>query len=167
MQRQVTTGQRVERTGEVSKVHFIDRMVDDPTVILDADDLCHSSMGYNDSDVSSKGESAGQRWARPTRKAQATSWSKRRQTWGPVDHTSQATSDQEWGQVLRETRRVVEFLLHRERKLDVKTDMAARRVARLERENEEKGGQRARSQPDGSPRGQDQCREVGRRKVFR
>ena len=37
----------------------------------------------------------------------------------------QATMDQEWAKELREIRRMVEFLVHRERKLDVKTDVAA------------------------------------------
>ena len=36
----------------------------------------------------------------------------------------QSTSDQEWTQELHEIRRVVEFLVRRERKLDVKTDVA-------------------------------------------
>ena len=37
----------------------------------------------------------------------------------------QATMDQEWAKELREIRRMVEFLVHGERKLDVKTDVAA------------------------------------------
>ena len=40
----------------------------------------------------------------------------------------QATMDQEWATELREIRRMVEFLVQRERKLDVKTDVAARRL---------------------------------------
>ena len=47
----------------------------------------------------------------------------------------QATMDQEWAKELREIRRMVEFLVHRERKLDVKTDVAARRLVRLGRES--------------------------------
>ena len=47
----------------------------------------------------------------------------------------QATMDQEWAKELREIRRMVEFLVQRERKLDVKTDVAARRLERLERES--------------------------------
>ena len=43
-----------------------------------------------------------------------------------------ATLDQEWANELREIRRMVEFLV---RKLDVKTDVAARRLERLERES--------------------------------
>ena len=47
----------------------------------------------------------------------------------------QATMDQEWAKELREIRRMVEFLVQRERELDVKTDVAARRLERLERES--------------------------------
>ena len=47
----------------------------------------------------------------------------------------QATMDQEWAKELREIRRMVEFLVQRERKLDVRTDVAARRLERLERES--------------------------------
>ena len=41
----------------------------------------------------------------------------------------QATMDQKWDKELREIRRMIEFLVNRERKLDVKTDVAARRLA--------------------------------------
>ena len=47
----------------------------------------------------------------------------------------QATMDQEWDKELREIRRMIEFLVNRERKLDVKTVVAARRLERLERES--------------------------------
>ena len=43
--------------------------------------------------------------------------------------------DQEWDKELREIRRMIEFLVNRERKLDIKTDVAARRLERLERES--------------------------------
>ena len=55
----------------------------------------------------------------------------------------QATSNQEeerivdWTQDLREIRRMVEFLVRRERKLDVKTEVAVRRLEWLEKENDE------------------------------
>ena len=48
----------------------------------------------------------------------------------------QATMDQEWAKELREIRQMVEFLVQRERKLDVKTDVAAKKLERLERERE-------------------------------
>ena len=63
-----------------------------------------------------------------------------------------------WTQDLREIRRMVEFLVHRERKLDVKADVAIRRLERLEKEDLQRGGRSARSQPSGSPRRQDQGR---------
>ena len=44
----------------------------------------------------------------------------------------------EWTRELCEIRRMVEFLVRRERKLDVKTDVAVRRLERLEKENGEK-----------------------------
>ena len=47
----------------------------------------------------------------------------------------QATMDQEWDKELREIRRMVQFLVHKERKLDVRTDVAVRRLERLERES--------------------------------
>ena len=47
----------------------------------------------------------------------------------------QATMDQEWAEELREIRRMIEFLVKRERKLDIRTDVAARRLERLERES--------------------------------
>ena len=51
----------------------------------------------------------------------------------------QATAEEErivdWTQDLREIRRMVEFLVRRERKLDVKADVAVRRLARLEKEH--------------------------------
>ena len=51
----------------------------------------------------------------------------------------QATAEEErivdWTQDLREIRRMVKFLVRRERKLDVKADVAVRRLARLEKEH--------------------------------
>ena len=51
----------------------------------------------------------------------------------------QATAEEErivdWTQDLREILRMVEFLVRRERKLDVKADVAVRRLERLEREH--------------------------------
>ena len=47
----------------------------------------------------------------------------------------QATWNQEWAEELREIRQMVEFLVRRERKLDVKADVAIRRLERLEKED--------------------------------
>ena len=55
-----------------------------------------------------------------------------------MGHKLQGTSNQEWAQQLHKIRRMVEFLVGRERKLDVQTDVAVRRLGRLEKENDEK-----------------------------
>ena len=68
-------------------------------------------------------------------KAQSTNWFTWRQTWGPVAHTPQATWNQEGAEELREIRQMVELLVRRERKLDVKADVAIRRLERLEKED--------------------------------
>ena len=46
-------------------------------------------------------------------------------------------SDITWTKELTEIRQMVEFLVRRERKLDVKTDVAVRRLERLERDQDE------------------------------
>ena len=86
-------------------------------------------------------------WTRPKRKTQKTSWFTWREAGG--SHP-QATWNQEWAEELRQICPMVEFLVHRERKLDVKADVAIRRLERLEKPRS------ARSQPPGSPRRQDQ-----------
>ena len=54
-----------------------------------------------------------------------------------------------WTQDLREIRRMVEFLVRRERKLDVKSDVAVRRLARLEKEHSQlENEEREASLPD-------------------
>ena len=46
-------------------------------------------------------------------------------------------SAEEWTKELTEIRQMVEFLVCRARKLDVKTDVAVRRLGRLEKENDQ------------------------------
>ena len=57
----------------------------------------------------------------------------------------QATAEEErivdWTQDLREIRRMVEFLVRRERKLHVKADVAVRRLTRLEKEHSQEHSQ--------------------------
>ena len=86
-------------------------------------------------EVSSKGENTGARKTRLTRRSREASSSKWSQTWGAGGSHPQATMDQECDKELRQIRRMIEFLVNRERKLDVKTDVAARRLERLERES--------------------------------
>ena len=50
-------------------------------------------------------------------------------------HLQAMTGIEVWTQDLREIRRMVEFLVRRERKLDVEADVAIRRLERLEEEN--------------------------------
>ena len=53
-------------------------------------------------------------------------------------HLQGTTEDErlvDWTQDLREIRRMVEFLMRRERKLEVKADVAVRRLERLEKEH--------------------------------
>ena len=88
----------------------------------------------------------------------------------------QATAEKErivdWTQDLREIRRVVEFLVRRERKLDVKADVAVRRLERLEKEHSQlEDEEREASLPDALP---DRtkvvmlvCRQVVRRQRLR
>ena len=60
---------------------------------------------------------------------------------------------------------MVEFLVHQERKLDVKTDVAARRLERLEREGSQLEDKEREFQPRRSPRGPQQSREAHCRQV--
>ena len=64
-----------------------------------------------------------------------------------------STMDQERDKELREIRRMVEFLVHRERKLDVRTGVAARRLERLERESSQQEDEERENQPRRSPHG--------------
>ena len=76
----------------------------------------------------------------------------------------QATAEEErivdWTQDLREIRHMVEFLVRRERKLDVKADVAVRRARAAGEGTLPAGRRRTRSQPPGRPRRQDQSREA-------
>ena len=111
------------------------------------------------------GRTQVRRKTRLTRRSRKASWSRWRQTWGPVAHTHQATMDQGWDKELREIRRMIEFLVNRERKLDIKTDVAARRLERLEKRKLPVRRRGARGQSRRSPNGQHQSREADRRQV--
>ena len=67
----------------------------------------------------------------------------------------------DWTQDLREIRRLVEFLVRRERKLDVKAGVAVRRLARLEKEHSQlEDEEREASLPEALADRQDQSREA-------
>ena len=80
---------------------------------------------------------------------------------------SQATMDQGWDKELRKIRRMIEFLVNRERKLDIKTDVAARRLERLERESSQFEDEERETQPRRSTHGLHQSREADCRQVVR
>ena len=73
----------------------------------------------------------------------------------------------DWTQDLRDIRRMVEFLVRRERKLDVKADVAVRRLARLEKEHSQLEDEEREASLPGRPRRQDQSREARCRQVVR
>ena len=154
--RQVPLIQRVQKTVEVPRVQFIDRLVDDPDctkkkgkaegqvrdddverfsdLVLPSSQscLCVSIASSDGEEEELKqqaegtnlvlGENTGAKKTRLTRRSQKASWFRWRQTWGPVAHTPQATMDQGRDKKLREIRRMIEFLVNWERKLDIKTD---------------------------------------------
>ena len=72
----------------------------------------------------------------------------------------QATMDQEWVKELRDIRRMVDFVVHRERKLDVKTAVAARRLERLERERAPRQRTRSPHRPASNKPSRDQLTKV-------
>ena len=167
--RQVPLIQRVQKTVEVPRVQFIDRLVDDPDCTkkrrkaegqVQGDDverfsdlvLPSSQSCLCVSIASSNGEEEELK-----QQAEGTSLVQGREHRREEDETNaqvpeselvqvapnmgaggshpQATMDQGWDKELREIRRMIEFLVNRERKLDIKTDVAARRLERLERES--------------------------------
>ena len=85
--------------------------------------------------VSSKGGNARKWWTRPMRKGPEHELVQVAQNMKASGSHPQATLNQEWAEELREIRHVVEFLVRRERKLDVKADVAIRRLERLEKVN--------------------------------
>ena len=89
-----------------------------------------------------QGESAGSKWTRLVKETRQGKVSILLQVAPNMEAGGshlQATAEEErivdWTQDLREIRRMVEFLVRRERKLDVKADVAVRRLARLEKEH--------------------------------
>ena len=167
--RQVPLIQKVQKTVEVPRVQFIDRLVDDPDCTKkrrkaegqdqDADVerfsdlvlpstqscLCVSiaSSDGEEEELKHQGESTslvqGGEHRREEDETDAqvpgSELVQVAPNMGAGGSHPQATMDQERDKELREIRRMVEFLVHRERKLDVRTDVAARRLERLERES--------------------------------
>ena len=168
--RQVPLIQRVQKTVEVPRVQFIDRLVDDPDCTkkrrkaegqVQDDDverfsdlvlpssqscLCVSIASSDGEEEELKQQAEGTslvQGGEHRREEDETDAQVPGKRVGPggakhggrwLTHP-QATMDQGWDKELREIRRMIEFLVNWERKLDIKTDVAARRLEMLEIEN--------------------------------
>ena len=144
--RQVPLIQRVQKMVEVPQVQFIDKVVDIPVIrqrqmSVGACGGCAESQGEEEQEEREMGGSFVQ-GGEHRREEDETDTQVPGSELVPVAPNMgaggshpQATMDQERDKELCEIRRMVEFLVHRERKLDVKTDVAARRLERLERES--------------------------------
>ena len=167
--RQVPLIQRVQKTVEVPRVQFIDRLVDDPDctkkrrkaegqdqdvdverfsdLVLPSSEscLCVSIASSDGEEEELKQQAEGtslvqggeHRCEEDETNAQVpeSELVQVAPNMGAGGSHPQATMDQRWDKELREIRRMIEFLVNRERKLDIKTDVAARRLERLERES--------------------------------
>ena len=167
--RQVPLIQRVQKTVEVPRVQFIDRLVDDPDctkkrrkaegqdqdvdverfsdLVLPSSQscLCVSIASSDGEEEELKHEAEGTSLVQggehgreedeTDAQVPGSELVQMAPNMGAGGSHPQAMTDQERDKELREIRRMVEFLVHRERKLDVKTDVAARRLERLERES--------------------------------
>ena len=115
--RQVPLIQRVQKMVEVPQVQFIDKVVDIPVFSEKRPEQAEHEEDETDAQV------PGSELVQVT------------PNMGAGGSHPQATMDQGWDKELREIRRMIEFLVNPERKLDIKTDVAARRLERLERES--------------------------------
>ena len=144
--RQVPLIQRVLKMVEVPQVQFIDKVVDIPVirqrhVSLGSSGGCAEGQGEEEQEEREMGRSLSQgrdcehEEDETDAQVPGSELVQVAPNMGAGGSHSQATMDQGWDKELREIRRMVEFLVKRERKLDVRTDVAARRLERLEREN--------------------------------
>ena len=131
---------------EVPQVQFIDKVVDIPVIkqkqmSVGASGSCAESQGEEEQEDRKIGGSlvqGGEHRREEDETDTQVPGSKLVQVapnMGAGGSHPQATMDQERDKELREIRRMIEFLVNRERKLDAKTDVAARRLERLERES--------------------------------
>ena len=144
--RQVPLIQRVQKMVEVPQVQFIDKVVDIPVIrqrqmSVGASGGCAESQGeeeQEEQEVSGSLVQGGEhRREEDETNAQVpgSEWVQVAPNMGAGGSHPQGTMDQGWDKELREIRRMIEFLVKRERKLDVRTDVAARRLERLEKES--------------------------------
>ena len=157
-QRQVPSVPKVQKTVEVPQIQYVDKIVDAP-VMARFEDVSvgtqtvsrkrklsvetESADGTSDAEHGLVQEEESRREMDETREKHAAGEDPDLLPVAPNMEAGgshlQATAEEErivdWTQDLREIRRMVEFLVRRERKLDVKADVAVRRLARLEKEH--------------------------------
>ena len=126
--RQVPLIQRVQKMVEVPQVQFIDKVVDI---------LVFNEKRPEQAETRSLGQGGDCEHEEDEIDAQVpgSELVQVAPNMGAGGSHPQATMDQGRDKELREIRRMIEFLVNRERKLDIKTDVAARRLERLERES--------------------------------
>ena len=157
-QRQVTSAQRVQKIVEVPQIQYIDKIVDAPVVARSEDVSVgtqtvsrkrklsmetESADGTSDEEHGLVQEGECESKVDETREKYAAGEDLDLLPVAPNMEAGgshlQATAEEErivdWTQDLREIRSMVEFLVRRERKLDVKADVAVRRLVRLEKEH--------------------------------
>ena len=157
-QRQVTSAQRVQKIVEVPQIQYIDKIVDAPVVARSEDVSVgtqtvsrkrklsmetESADGTSDEEHGLVQEGECESKVDETREKYAAGEDLELLPVAPNMEAGgshlQATAEEErivdWTQDLREIRSMVEFLVRRERKLDVKADVAVRRLVRLEKEH--------------------------------
>ena len=157
-QRQVPMIPNVQKTVEVPQIQYIDKIVDAPVVVRSEDVSVGTQTVSRKRKLSMETESADgtsdsehglvqggecKLEVDETRERHAAGKDPDLLPVAPNMEAGgshlQATAEEErivdWTQDLREIRRMVEFLVRRERKLDVKADVAVRRLARLEKEH--------------------------------
>ena len=157
-QRQVPMIPNMHKTVEVPQIQYIDKIVDAPVVARSEDVSVgmqtvsrkrklsmetESADGTSDEEHGLVQEGACESKVNETREKHAAGEDLDLLPVAPNMEAGgshlQATAEEErivdWTQDLREIRRIVEFLVRRERKLDVKADVAVRRLARLEKEH--------------------------------
>ena len=157
-QRQVPMIPNVQKTVEVPQIQYVDKIVDAPVVAWTEDVSVgtqtvsrkrklpletESADGTSDVEHGLVQEEESRREMDETRERHAAGEDPDLLQVAPNMEAGgshlQATAEEEriveWTQDLREIRRMVEFLVRRERKLDVKADVAVKRLARLEKEH--------------------------------
>ena len=157
-QRQVPMVPNVQKTVEVPQIQYVDKIVDAPVVARSEDVSVgtqtvsrkrklsmetESADGTSDEEHGLVQEGECESKVDETRERHAAGENPDLLPVAPNMEAGgshlQATAEEErivdWTQDLREIRRMVEFLVRRERKLDVKADVAVRRLARLEKEH--------------------------------